>query len=112
MGALPGGTVGSHLNDTDWLSEASGGTVTEVEIATHGAQRGILSGIASGHPIDSAPAGRHNIVDILKREIHNGTVYGSVSLHSPREQETTMYVGGDRGARVWLNGEVDLRKSQ
>ena len=43
---------------------------------------------------------------MLKREIRYGTIYGSVSLHSPREQETTMYVGGDRGVRVWLNGDL------
>ena len=50
--------------------------------------------------------GQDNIIDMLKREIHYGTIYGSVSLHSPREQETTMYVGGDRGVRVWLNGTL------
>ena len=58
------------------------------------------------------PAGGNNIEDMLKSVIRDGTVYGSVSLYSPREQNTTMYVGGDRGVRVWLNGTSDLRTSQ
>ena len=33
-------TVGEQLGYTDLLSEASGGTVTEVEVATHGATEG------------------------------------------------------------------------
>ena len=99
-------TVGETLGSTDFLSEASGGTVTEVEIATHGAAEGSPIGddVWTSHRLP--PAGQDNILDMLKRENRDGTVYGSVSLHSPREQETTMYVGGDRGARVWLNGTL------
>ena len=52
------------------------------------------------------PTGENNIEDMLKSEIRNGAIYGSVSLYSPREQHTTMYVGGDRGVRVWLNGTL------
>ena len=99
-------TVGETLGSTDFLSEASGGTVTEVEIATHGATAGKSVGDSVWTSHRLPPAGQDNILDMLKREIRDGTVYGSVSLHSPREQETTMYVGGDRGARVWLNGAL------
>ncbi|MYE89478.1 T9SS type A sorting domain-containing protein, partial [Candidatus Poribacteria bacterium] len=97
-------TAGSHLNDTDWLSEASEGEVTEEKIATHGATEGKLVGdsVWTAHRLPSM--GEDNIEDMLNREIRDGTIYGSVSLHSPREQETTMYVGGWRGVRVWLNG--------
>ena len=99
-------TVGETLESTDFLSEASGGTVTEVEIATHGATAGksVGNSVWTSHRLP--PAGQDNILDMLKREIRDGTVYGAVSLHSPRKQETTMYVGGDRGARVWLNGTL------
>ena len=97
-------TVGELLNDTDWLSEASGGTVTEVGIATQGPTAGKSVGDAVWTTHRLPPTGQNNILDMLGREIRFGTVYGAVSLHSPREQETTMYVGGDRGARVWLNG--------
>ena len=99
-------TVGDHLVDTDLLSEASGGTVTEVEVSTHGATAGKSVGdsVWTSHRLQ--PTGKNNIEDMLKREIRGGTIYGSVSLYSPREQETTMYVGGDRGVRVWLNGDL------
>ena len=99
-------TVGDHLTDTDLLSEVSESAVTEVEIATHGATAGksVRDNVWTSHRLPST--GQDNILDMLKREIRYGTIYGSVSLHSPREQETTMYVGGDRGVRVWLNGDL------
>ena len=102
---LPG-TVGETLENTDFLSEASGGRVTEVEIATHGATEGgsVGDNLWTSHRLP--PTGQDNILDMLGREIRDGTVYGSVSVHSQREQQTTMYVGGDRGARVWLNGTL------
>ncbi len=99
-------TTGENVNDTDWLSEASGGEVTEVEIATHGPTEGNLVGDSVWTSHRLPPTGWNNIEDMLKQSIPNGTVYGTVSLHSPREQETTMYVGGYHGARVWLNGTL------
>ncbi len=97
-------TAGETLKNTDFLSKASGGAVTETMIATHGATEGNAVGdeLWTSHRLP--PTGQDNILDMLGHEIRYGTVYGSVSLHSPREQNTTMYVGGDRGARVWLNG--------
>ena len=102
---LPG-TVGEELDSTDLLSEASGGMVTEVEVATRGATEGgsVGDSVWTSHRLP--PAGENNIEDMLKSVIRDGTIYGSVSLHSPREQNTTMYVGGDRGVRVWLNGTL------
>ena len=99
-------TTGEQVNDTDWLSEASGGAVTEVEIATHGATEGKSVGDAVWISHRLPPTGRNNVEDMLKRVLRGGTIYGSVSLHSPREQETTMYVGGWRGVRVWFNGAL------
>ena len=88
----------------DLLSEASGGEVTETEIATHGATVGgsVGDSVWTSHKLPTT--GYNNIEDMLKREIRDGIVYGSVSLYSPREQETTMYVGGERDLKVWLNG--------
>ena len=99
-------TVDDHLNDTDLLSEVSGGAVTEVDIATHGATKGKSVGDSVWTSHILSPTGQNNILDMLKHEIRYGTVYGSVSFYSPQEQETTMYVGGDRGVRVWLNGTL------
>ena len=95
-----------RLTDTDLLSEASDGAVTEVEIATHGATEGQPVGDNVWAPHKLPPVGIRNIEDMLKRSIRYGTLYGSVSLYSPREQETTMYVGGRLGVRVWLNGTL------
>ena len=93
-------------NGIDILAEASGGTVTEAEIATHGATAGQPVG-GSVWTSDRLPStGGNNIEDMLKSVIRDGAIYGTVSLHSPREQKTTMYVGGNRGVRVWLNGAL------
>ena len=43
---------------------------------------------------------------MLKRELPDGVIYGTVSLYSPREQQTTLYVGGEHGLKVWLNGAL------
>ena len=90
----------------DLLSEVSGGTVTEVEVATHGAAVGKSVGDNVWFSDRLPPTGVNNIEDMLKNVIRNGAIYGSVSLYSPSEQDTTMYVGGDRGVRVWLNGTL------
>ena len=107
---LPG-TEEHDLNEIDWLSEASGGKVTEVGIATHGATEGKSVGDSVWISHRLPPTGHDNIEDMLKRHIPDGVIYGSVSLHSPREQETTMYVGGDRGVRVYLNGTLMYQHS-
>ena len=93
-------------NSTDLLSEASGGAVTEVEIATHGAteEKSVGNEVWTTHRLP--PMGEDNIADMLKRSIDGGVIYGTVSLHSPREQETTMYVGSDNEFKVWLNGTL------
>ena len=96
----------------DLLSEASGGVVTEVEVSTHGATEGkpVGDSVWASHRLP--PTGHDNIEDMLKRFIPEAVIYGTVSLYSPREQETTMYVGSDYGAKVWLNGTLiykDLR---
>ena len=91
-------------SSTDLLAEASGGTVTEVAVATHGATEGGTIGDDTWTSHRLPATGWNNIEDMLKRSIPDGVIYGSVSLHSPRQQETTMYVGGEDGVRVWLNG--------
>ena len=92
--------------DTDLLSEVSGGTVTEVEIATHGVIEGQSVGQEAWTSYRLPPTGDHNIRDMLKRYIRDGVIYGTVSVYSPREQETTMYVGSDDRMKVWLNGTL------
>ena len=97
----------TELNSsTDLLAEATGGTVTEGRVATRGATEGDSVGDTTwtSHRIPST--GRDNIEDMLKPPIPNGVIYGSVSLYSPRKQQTTMYVGSEHGLKVWLNGDL------
>ena len=91
-------------SSTDLLSEASGGKVTEVEIATRGATEGQSVGedVWTFHRLP--PTGHNNIERMLQRSIRDGVLYGTVALYSPREQETTIYVGSVLASKVWLNG--------
>ena len=99
-------------SSTDLLSEASGGAVTEVAVATHGAIEGQSVGdnVWTSHRL--LPT-RWNISNMLQRaglgsEVRgdDGIIYGTVSLYSPQQQKTTMYVGGDDGLKAWLNGAL------
>ena len=90
-------------NGTDLLSKASDGTVTEAEIATRGATESKSVGEEVWNSHSLPPTGGNNINDTLKPS-YGSVIYGTVSLHSPREQETTMYVGNNDGLKVWLNG--------
>ena len=94
----------------DILAEASGGTVTETEIATHGAIEGdpVRDSVWTSHRLP--PTGANNITNMLKNVSRDAAIYGSVSLYSPREQETTMYVGSDYELRVWLNGALVYKR--
>ncbi|MDE0042944.1 MAG: cohesin domain-containing protein, partial [Candidatus Poribacteria bacterium] len=97
---------GTQLEGTDLLSEASEGTVTEIAVATEGATVGKSVGDEVWISDRLPPTGRDNLDDMLGRDLPNGVMYGTVSLYSPREQDTTMYLGSDQEVRVWLNGRV------
>ena len=91
---------------TDLLSEASEGAVTEMGVSTHGATVGKPVGdeVWTSHRLPSEP--QNNIGEMLKQDPPDGVIYGTVSLYSPREQETTLHVGADNGLKVWLNGTL------
>ena len=88
----------------DLLSEASGGKVTEVEIATHGTVEGQSVG-TDVWTSRKLSVEWNNIEQMLGGRI-GGAIYGTVSLYSPREQETTLYVGSHDGFKVWFNGTL------
>ena len=90
----------------DLLSEASGGMVTEVEIATHGAIGGQSVGDDVWTLRKLPAAGSDNVEQMLGGRIDDAIIYGTVPLHSPREQNTMMYVGSDHEFKVWLNGTL------
>ena len=90
----------------DLLAQASGGAVTEMGVSTHGATIRKSVGVDEWTADKLPPTGGNNLYDMLKRPLPNGVIYGTVSLYSPREQETTLYVGGYHGLKVWLNGAL------
>ena len=101
---LPGRELESGGGDL--LSAASGGTVTELAVATNGATAGAPVGdeVWASHRLPSEP--QNNIGEMLGHDPPDGSIYGTVSVYSPREQETTLHVGADNELKVWLNGDV------
>ena len=106
---VPGDSVGN----TDWLAQASNEASTEQKVATVGASEGKPVGKNEWTADNIAPVGHNNIGEMLKRQGvgNNGIVYGSVTLESPREQETRMFIAHRDGVKVWLNGELIHQKS-
>ena len=100
----------------DLLSKASGGTVTEVEVATHGAIEGQAVGDDVWTSRRLAPTGWNNVDLMLGNRDDtfrfSHMLYGTVSLYSLREQETNMYVGSHNDFKVWLNGTLIYQSLQ
>lgn len=104
---------GVWLGNTDWLSQASGGAVTEASLSTVGAKEGtsVGSGKWKAHALSTTSGNNINeMTDALgwktDHELYDHIVYGSITLESPRQQQTTMLVGSNDGVKVWLNGEL------
>ena len=91
-------------SERDLLAEASAGTEAEVDTATHGATRGKSVGDTLWTSLKIAPSGNNNLREMLNLPHLHGVVYGTISLYSPLQQDTTIYVGNDEGLKVWLNG--------
>ncbi len=91
---------------TDLLADMSGGAVKENEISTNGATAGQLVGGDVWTSRKLPVTGNHNVEDLLGRRIDDAIVYGTVSLYSPRQQDTTIYVGSTHSFKVWLNGDL------
>ena len=98
------------ISGIDWLATASGGAVPEQQIATRGAIAGAAVGNKAWTPGKLAPTGGDNITRMVNAiglgtgDIDNHVAYGSIAFHSPRQQNTQLYVGSDDAVKVWLNG--------
>ena len=104
---LPG--EGFH-NGKDLLAQASGGKVTELSIATEGATEGepVGNNVWTSHKIDPNGHNTRKLVSALGiDDSHQHRVmYGSIILHSHKEQQTTMFAGSDNDHKAWLNGRL------
>lgn len=108
----PQGGAHAAASGIDWLALASGGSVTEKQIAENGATAGDPVGNKVWTLGKLAAFGENNINDTMNAiglgsgNIENAVAYGYVAVESPKAQNTTMYVGSDDAVKVWLNGKL------
>ena len=106
-------TTRHKLNeDVDLLTQASGGGVTELKIASEGATEGKAVGDQVWTSDKLPPTGIDNLDDMMGRKLPDGVMYGTIFLYSPRKQDTTMFLGADQEVKVWLNGEVIYQRER
>ena len=104
----------------DYLAEASDGKVTEQQIATIGASEGSMVGDSTWLKGTLEPYNFRNSernIDNLRRLLdpqdmiglkddQELVVYSSITLYTPRTQQTRIFMGASEGRKVWLNGEL------
>ena len=111
---LPTGNVpGSRAaaSQQDYLSEVSGGQVTEQQIATEGAMEGNRVGDKVWTVGELPRNGPNNINDMVNAiglgtdNIDFHVAYGSIALDVVSAQESRFFVGSGDAVKVWLNGK-------
>ena len=96
----------------DFLSEISGGEVTELAIATGGAVVGEPVGDKVWTVGELSRRGGNNINDMVNAaalgvgNINHHVAYGSIAVESLSQQRTKMFVGSGDAVKVWLNGDL------
>ena len=94
----------------DFLSEASGGAVTEADVAVNGARAGTQVGdsVWTSTSLDAADSDNLNAIVSdynLGTDIDYPVAYGVVSIQSEIQQQTRVYIGA-HPVKVWLNGTL------
>ena len=113
----PGGNI-----DTDNLSEASKGVVTETQIAQNGINEGDHFNDlqwTSGRLLPTKVCGffvctSDNVINVVRKigltdreQLSSYSAYALINISSPRDQnDVLMGVGSDDSIKVWLNGSV------
>ena len=93
----------------DFLAEASGGTVTEADVARNGARAGTRVGdsVWTAGTLDATDP--NNLNTLLGysglTDIRYPVAYGVVPIYSETQQETRVYIGGGP-VKVWINGTL------
>ena len=97
--------------NTDTLSRTSRNTINEIDIATHGAIEGspVEEQVWTAHKLLSSDNDNRSAT-ILEQTTQNTVIYGTISLHSPYRQETTMFANNNHGLKVYLNQTVVYKK--
>ena len=109
------GLGGAESLDVDSLADASGGTVTETDVATNGAIIGERVGNYAWTPAELADTGGDNINDVVNNigfaqgDVNDHSSYALINFTSATALSgVRMHVGSDDAIKVWLNGEVVL----
>ena len=111
------------ITDTtiDHLAKASNNKVTEEQVATLGASEGTFIGdsvwlVGTLEPYD-ANNHKSNVTNLRRLLDSHGAiepnisgqkfvVYGSMTLYSPRTQQTQIFIGASNDQKVYLNGKL------
>ena len=107
------GQGGANSNNVDSLAIASGGNVTEADIAANGAREGDAVGNKAWTLAEIAETGGNNVNDLLNKiglgrgDVDDHSSYALITLESATTQpNVTMRAGSDDAIKVWLNSEV------
>ena len=107
------GKGGAASIDIDSLAAASGGAVTEAEVAANGATEGDRVGNFQWTSGKIPPTGGNNINETLNRigmtaeNLDDHSAYALFTFESDTDRsDVRMRVGSDDAIKVWLNGEV------
>ena len=107
------GLGGAKSLDVDSLADASGGTVTETDVATNGAIIGERVGNYAWTPAELADTGGNNINDVVNNigfaqgDVNDHSSYALINFTSATALSgVRMHVGSNDAIKVWLNGEV------
>ena len=104
---------GANSTDVDSLAEASGGDVTEDDVAANGASEGDAVGDLVWTLGEITDTGGNNVNDLVNEiglgegDVNDHSSYALITLESASDQSgVDMKVGSDDSVKVWLNGEV------
>ena len=107
------GQGGPRSNNVDSLADASGGNVTEADVAANGAKEGDAVGNYVWTLGEIAGTGGDNInaliqnIGMAEGNVDDHSSYALITLESDTAQSNvTMHVGSDDSIKVWFNGEV------
>ena len=113
------GQGGADSTDVDSLADASGGDVTEADVAANGAKEGDTVGEYAWTLGEISPVGGNNINEVINNtgiaqgDIDDHSAYALITLESATAQsDVTMRTGSDDSIKVWLNGEVVHNKPE
>ena len=107
------GQGGANSTNVDSLAAASGGNVTEADVAANGAREDDTVGDYAWTLGEIAAHGSDNLNDVINNigmaqgDVDDHSAYALITLESIKVQSgVTMRVGSDDSIKVWLNGKV------